>query len=101
MPHRYAAVPADGVYAGYATVADTRRPAAIAIGAAPTFETQERAIEVHLIDYAGPDLHGETITVDLIDRIRDLRHFSTVDELVQAIGHDVQHIRAMLAAQQR
>jgi riboflavin kinase / FMN adenylyltransferase len=83
-------VPAEGVYAGRAWI-DGAAPAWLAacnIGANPTFEDTTRKIESHLIGFEG-DLYGKRVEIDFLERLRDTRKFSGVDELLRQLASDV------------
>jgi len=82
-------VPPDGVYAGGAR----DRQAAISIGTNPHFDGVERRVEAHLLDFDG-DLYGERLVVELWSPIREQRRFDSLDELVAAIGEDVEQTRS-------
>lgn len=90
------AVPADGVYAGWATVAVGRFPAAISVGLPPTFPDATCALEAHLIGFAG-DLYGQPIALEFAERIREQRSFASQEALAEAIAADVARIAALLA----
>lgn len=90
-------VPANGVYAGWATVDSMRHPAAIHIGPNPTFAEAGKKIEIHLLDFQG-DLYGRTLSVDFVDRVRDVQKFASVDELLAQLNRDMQTVRAKLTA---
>jgi riboflavin kinase / FMN adenylyltransferase len=81
-------VPAYGIYAGSAL----DHPAAISIGVNPHYGGGERRIEPHLLDFAG-DLYGRRLIVELWQRLRDERAFSSEDELVAQIARDVEETR--------
>ena len=81
-------VPPDGVYAGAAR----DRLAAISIGTNPHFDGVERRVEAHLLDFDG-DLYGERLVVELWSSIREQRRFDSLEELVAAIGDDVEQTR--------
>jgi riboflavin kinase / FMN adenylyltransferase len=81
-------VPAYGIYAGSAL--DHR--AAISIGVNPHYGGGERRIEPHLLDFEG-DLYGRRLVVELWKRLRDEQAFSSEDELVAQIAHDVEQTR--------
>ncbi|MBN2840155.1 MAG: bifunctional riboflavin kinase/FAD synthetase [Coriobacteriia bacterium] len=89
------ALPAPGVYAGWATVAGERHPAAISVGVAPTFPDATCVLEAHLIDFEG-DLYGSTVTVEFARRLRDQRAFDSSESLAAAILADVGKARALL-----
>jgi riboflavin kinase/FMN adenylyltransferase len=78
----------DGVYAGSAR----DRRAAISIGTNPHFDGVERRVEAHLLDFDG-DLYGERLVVELWSLIREQRRFGSLEELVAAIGDDVERTR--------
>ena len=82
-------VPPDGVYAGWA---DGRR-AAVSIGTNPHFDGVERRVEAHLLDFDG-DLYGERLVLEIWSPIREQRRFESLEELVAAIGDDVDRTRA-------
>lgn len=86
------AMPRKGVYAAKVVLADGVRPAAVNIGVVPTFVDMENPplrLEAHLIDYAGGDLYGQRARVEFVERLRDERRFSGVDELVSQLRADV------------
>jgi riboflavin kinase/FMN adenylyltransferase len=86
-------VPGEGVYAVRAqTHSGQTWPGAANIGPNPTFAEQEQKIEVHLIGFEG-DLYGEELAVDFIRRLRDVRPFPNVEELVAQLHRDVEKAR--------
>ncbi len=87
-------LPGLGVYAGLATVNTVTRPAAINIGPNPTFGEQGVKIEVHLLEFHGP-LYGEPIEVDFLSRLREIHHFSSVEELQVQLQRDIAHTRQL------
>ncbi|MGW8591235.1 bifunctional riboflavin kinase/FAD synthetase [Dietzia sp. NPDC055877] len=104
----YTAVPVDGVYAGWFTVLDDapvdgsivpgrRYPAAISVGTNPTFGDTTRSVEAFVLDESA-DLYGRLAAVDFVDHVRDMEKFSSVDELLVAMGRDVARTRDILGA---
>ena len=83
-------VPAYGIYAGSAL----GERAAISIGVNPHYGGQERRIEAFLLDYEG-DLYGRRLVVELWQRLRDERAFTSEAELVEQIAQDVEQTRAV------
>ena len=81
-------VPPDGVYAGAALA----RRAAVSIGTNPHFGGIERRVEAHLLDFDG-DLYGQRLVVEIWSPIREQRRFDSLEELVAAIGDDVERTR--------
>ncbi|MCX5661323.1 MAG: riboflavin kinase, partial [Planctomycetota bacterium] len=83
------AIPADGVYAGHATLSDgATRPAAISIGVKPTFRGGTRVVEAHLIGFAG-DLYGQVVTLAFTRWLRDQRPFPSLDSLKAQLARDI------------
>lgn len=82
-------VPPDGVYAGWAG----DRRAAVSIGTNPHFDGVERRVEAHLLDF-DCDLYGKRLVVEIWSQIREQRRFDSLEELVAAIGDDVERTRA-------
>ncbi|MGZ5366456.1 MAG: bifunctional riboflavin kinase/FAD synthetase [Aeromicrobium sp.] len=92
------AVPADGVYAGWVIRADgDRLPAAISVGANPTFDGAERRIESYVLDRTDLDLYGETIAVEFVEHLRGQVSFAGIDDLIATVEDDVARTRAVLA----
>jgi len=87
-------VPARGVYAAIATVHGTRYAAAVNIGLNPTFtdgQVMPQSIEAHLLNVPVDEfnIYGEAIRIEFIDRLRDEKKFSSVQELVTQIKVDI------------
>jgi riboflavin kinase / FMN adenylyltransferase len=108
IPQAQKQLPADGVYAVRARLADIAVLASDAggacpvyngvanIGVRPTFGGGERIVEVHLLDVQPDDLYDQRITVDFIARLRDEQRFASIDALKSQILSDVQHARQIL-----
>ena len=99
------AVPADGVYAGSLRVLDApddsddsgELPAAISVGTNPTFEGERaRRVEAFVLDRDDLDLYGREVEVAFVHRIRGMRRFDSVEELVAAMTEDVEVTRTTL-----
>jgi riboflavin kinase / FMN adenylyltransferase len=101
---QWAAVPADGVYAGRVVRLDewgrtlpggSLGAAAISVGTNPTFEVRQRRVEAFVLDFSG-DLYGATIGVEFAERLRGMEKFDSVDALVTQMAADVDRTRAVL-----
>ncbi len=88
-------IPADGVYAGYAVVGESRFPAAVNVGVRPTFGDGDRLIEAYLIDFDA-DLYGRTIAIEFAQWLRPEARFDTIEELVEGINADVAATKALV-----
>ena len=81
-------LPGEGIYAGRALVDGQFWPAAISVGANPTFDEGELKIEAYLIGYCS-SLYGRTIEVDFLSRLRHIERFGSVSALVSQLDRDV------------
>jgi len=98
-------VPADGVYAGWmvrldldAQAPDRVLPCAVSIGTNPTFEgTRKRRLEAYVLDRTDLDLYGETVAIELVDRLRPTLAFDGIESLVEQMHRDVQQCRQVLS----
>lgn len=82
-------LPGSGVYAATAYVAGARYAAALSVGGNPTFGVETVKVEAHLIDYHGGDLYGEPIILEPREKLRDLVTFSSKEQLINQIEHDI------------
>ncbi len=82
-------IPANGVYAAIASVADKRMQAVVNIGNRPTFNLTGIVVEAHLLNFEG-DLYGEELTLSFIERLRDEQKFESLDALKIQIGKDIE-----------
>ena len=85
-------VPSRGVYAGFVRVGKDTYAACTNIGVAPTFERRESRVEAYLLGFEG-DLYGREVDVSFLQRIREEKRFSGVEELKTQILRDVEAAR--------
>jgi riboflavin kinase/FMN adenylyltransferase len=81
-------IPKEGVYAGRAFHGGQDWPAAINVGASPTFGDQKKRIEVHLIGFNG-SLYGDKLDVDVLSKLRDIREFDGPESLASQLRFDI------------
>jgi riboflavin kinase/FMN adenylyltransferase len=96
LPDAEAVIPARGVYAGFVRFDEKQYVACTNVGVAPTFGRTEGRVEAHLLDFEG-DLYGRVVDVSFVERIREERRFSGVDELTEQIRRDVEEARIIMA----
>lgn len=105
----HAALPGDGVYAGWLTIIDegpiagdmrpgVRYPAAISVGTNPTFGDQRRSVESYILD-RDADLYDRVARVEFVQKVRDMEKFDSVDELLDHMARDVASVRDILGIQ--
>ena len=81
--------PKTGVYAVTVETLSETFAGVANIGYSPTFDDHLFTVEVHLLDFKG-DLYDQKIRVNFIERIRDEKKFSHIDELSRQITTDIQ-----------
>jgi riboflavin kinase/FMN adenylyltransferase len=103
----FAAVPSDGVYAGWLVLdvdrpdRSQRLPAAISIGTNPTFDGVDRRVEAYALDRDDLDLYGTHVAIEFASRIRDTLKFDTIDALLDRMADDVKVAREIVDAADR
>jgi riboflavin kinase/FMN adenylyltransferase len=98
----WAAVPADGVYAGRVHRLDewgrTVAPlgvAAVSVGTNPTFQVRQRRVEAYVLDFDG-DLYGAELGFEFVQRLRGQVRYDGIEPLVAQMHADVAQTRALL-----
>jgi riboflavin kinase/FMN adenylyltransferase len=67
------------------------------VGVKPTVDASGRVTaEVHLFDFDGRDLYGETIRLGFMARLREERRFPSVEALRAQIAADAERARVVL-----
>lgn len=87
----FAAVPADGVYAGRTEIDGADFACAISVGVPPSFPEATAELEAHVIGYRG-DLYGRSLVIEFLRRVRSQRKFDDAAELAAAIHADIEEI---------
>ena len=93
-------IPANGVYAGKAKVNGRSHLSAINIGPNPTFGENVQKVEVHILNF-GDSIYGQTIEVDFLERLRDIRQFDSSAELVSQLKKDISSVRKIATNQRK
>lgn len=80
---------ADGVYFGYADLADYQNhPALIFIGVPVSVGDTERRLEAHLLDIADQDYYGQRLNVTIMKFHRPNQKFTNLEQLMDAMKLD-------------
>jgi riboflavin kinase/FMN adenylyltransferase len=90
------ALPAFGVYATWAYLGEARYPSATSIGVRPQFGGLEPSVETFILDFGG-DIYGQTLKIELVERLSPEMKFETLEELKAKIAEDVAKARTALA----
>jgi riboflavin kinase/FMN adenylyltransferase len=91
------AIPADGVYAGWTYIDGRAYQSMTNIGQNPTFGDTKRAVEVYIVDYQG-DLYGHELKIDIIERLRGEKKFTSVEALKKQMAEDVARGKVILSS---
>jgi riboflavin kinase/FMN adenylyltransferase len=92
------ALPAFGVYVTRVHAAGDTFMGATNIGVNPTFDDARPSVETYVLDFEG-DLYSREMRVEELHRLRGEKRFGHLDDLVAAIGADVEAVRAWFASQ--
>lgn len=95
LPSPRKLLPPHGVYAVRASTSRGMLGGMMNLGGRPTFGELERHVEVHLFEASG-DWYGESVSVEVIHRLRDTTRFASVDALVAQLARDADAARAAL-----
>jgi riboflavin kinase/FMN adenylyltransferase len=96
-PVPYAAIPADGIYAGRVRVNGEVRVAAISVGSNPTFEGRQRRVEAYILDFEG-DIYGRAVAFDFVEHLRGMQRYDDVEALVAQMHLDVARTRELVSS---
>ena len=88
----YCAMLPNGVYIVLVKVHENFFAGIANIGDNPTFKVAKRRLEV-FIDNFDSDIYGEEISVSFIEKIRDEKIFSSVEELKKQLREDLNELR--------
>lgn len=90
-------LPADGVYVlrAFKGICNQSFPAIANLGSQPTFQQSLRTLEVHLLDFEG-DLYGQTLRVEFLSRLRDIKQFSSPEDLAAQLSIDRDQARQII-----
>ncbi len=84
-----------GVYATRTWLQEKCFESVTHLGPLPTFEDAVVRLETHLLDFEG-DLYGQTLRVEFIESVREVKKFNSIQELTEQIGRDVVRAREIL-----
>ncbi|MGI9187469.1 MAG: bifunctional riboflavin kinase/FAD synthetase [Gaiellales bacterium] len=94
-------LPAEGVYAGWATInpGEQRFAAAISVGRNPHFgDVDDLRIEAHLLDYDGAEIYDRPLRLDFHSMVRGQGVYDSLEALVAQITADVEVVRERTSA---
>jgi len=86
----YKIIPKDGVYYIKTTIDNKLYNGMMNIGHRPTIGTKEKSIEVNLFNF-DRDIYDRIISVDVVEKIRDEKKFSSIEALKTQLARDEEH----------
>lgn len=86
-----------GVYAALVHTDAGIFQGALHLGPRKVLNLMEPSLEVHLLDFSG-DLYGQTVKIELLEKVRDTQDFTTLENLKLQIAEDIQKIREIFKA---
>jgi riboflavin kinase/FMN adenylyltransferase len=90
-------LPAAGVYVTVSVVQSRRIPSVTNVGVRPTVGGKRLTVEAHLLNFDG-DLYGQRMELEFLQKLRDEKRFTGIDELKTAIAADITSARKHFAA---
>lgn len=87
IDEEYKLIPKNGVYIVKSTISDKTYFGMMNIGTRPTVDGKNLTIEVYFFDFE-KDIYDTSITVSILDRIRDEKKFDSFDDLKKQIEKD-------------
>lgn len=82
----------EGIYISETKFEDNIHPSVTFVGVARTFQAIEFVSETYILDYSD-ELYDQTLTVTLIEKIRDNEFFESKEDLIKAIENDIKQAK--------
>jgi riboflavin kinase / FMN adenylyltransferase len=93
-------LPREGIYAVRASLRTEIRDGLLHLGPRPTFAGSPPSIELYLLDF-DREIYGESVRVEFLTRLREVRPFGTPEELVAQMRRDEDTAREWFAGRTR
>lgn len=84
-----------GIYAGWVWIDTKKYQGAFHFGPIPTFQDPQPSLEVYLLN-TDIDIPPTQIEFELVQFLREIRNFDSVDQLVKQIALDVESCKNIL-----
>ncbi|MEA2022343.1 MAG: bifunctional riboflavin kinase/FAD synthetase [Candidatus Caldatribacteriota bacterium] len=94
MVNKEKIIPGNGVYLTEVIIENKKYYGLMNVGVRPTFNGENRTIEVHIIDF-DKDIYKQDITCYVLDKIRDEKYFESVKDLRKQIIQDISIARKL------
>ncbi len=77
----------EGLFVGITKHGNKEYQALIFIGPAVTFEETDKKAEIYILDF-DEDIYGETLSTEILLKLRDNEKFTTVEALIEKMRND-------------
>ena len=88
----------NGIYCGFARLRNVIYVMTCSLGFNPQYSNTAKSLEVHLLPHTLEDFYGEELAIVIVDRLREEKRFSSLQQLKDAIREDNEHAIARLAS---
>lgn len=82
----------EGIFVALTEYNGTQYQSVLFIGPAVTFNETDKKAEIYILDF-DQDIYGETLTIDVLHKLRNNEKFTTVENLIQKMKTDEQNTR--------
>jgi riboflavin kinase/FMN adenylyltransferase len=93
-------LPVQGIYAVRASLRTEIRDGLLHLGPRPTFAGSPPSVELYILDFDRL-IYGETVRVDFLRRLRDVRPFDSAEALIEQMRLDERSARDWFASQRK
>ena len=95
IKNKWKLIPNDGVYAVMVEHNSKKYSAMMNIGYNPTYNSKQRTLEVHILDF-DKDIYGDELQVEFVKKIREEKKFQSEEELINTLKIDENKVRNLL-----
>lgn len=89
-------LPECGVYDTRITTAGRRYPAVTNIGTRPSVDDKQHVtVEAHILDFH-EDIYGEDVILEVLEFLRPIQKFGSLEEVQLQVAKDIEQVRASL-----
>ena len=89
----------EGVYAAWVVIGNKTYKGALHYGPVPTFDQNDKTLEVHLLDITdetAPNTNSTSIEVDTVEYLREITDFADTEDLLYQVALDVEKVGLIL-----
>lgn len=95
LPAPHKLIPANGVYAVWVWVGETRCAGMMNIGVRPTIDGKQLTLEVYILNF-DQDIYGQSITVEFVKQLRQEQKFNGLEALKAQLAKDKEATQQVL-----